>query len=220
MGYGGGGEGGGSPSSSSQHSSSAAMLQRRLPAWRVFEAVEEAESKVGGPPFLPPSFPPYSSPVETHAGLTGNNPNQLFQNKTHHNAFMQVATILAHRRDRPKLCIRVARARALLGKDRQGSSSPYAILTLGACVRAYVRWVRVLCVCVCVCVCARPSVCPSVRPSVCSRVQPRPPPHPARNHSTQAAPWPARACSGGRWRPSGARSSSSTSPRPTTPPRC
>lgn len=43
----------------------------------------------------------------------------------------QVATILAHHRDRPKLCVRVGRARGLLGKDRQGSSSPYAILTLG-----------------------------------------------------------------------------------------
>ena len=42
-----------------------------------------------------------------------------------------MATILAHHRGRPKLCVRVGRARGLLGKDRQGSSSPYAILTLG-----------------------------------------------------------------------------------------
>jgi hypothetical protein len=51
---------------------------------------------------------------------------------------------VAHRRDRPKLCIRVARARGLLGKDRQGSSSPYAILTLGA----FLLFFFVLCVCV------------------------------------------------------------------------
>jgi hypothetical protein len=41
------GYGAGSPSSSSQRSPSV-VLQRRLPAWRVFESVEAAEQKVCG----------------------------------------------------------------------------------------------------------------------------------------------------------------------------